>query len=77
MTIANENRIDEGNWFVRQRQEWIAETIRVFGFINREHIERKFGTSSPSASLDLQQFQTERPGAIFYNKSSKRYEAQS
>jgi hypothetical protein len=24
------------NWFQQQRQEWIAETLRVFGYINRE-----------------------------------------
>jgi len=74
VTAVNENRPTEGNWFVRHRQEWIAETLRVFGFINREHIERKFGISTPQASLDLQLFQSENPGAITYNKSSKRYE---
>lgn len=62
------------NWFVRQRQEWIAETVRVFGFINREHIERKFGISTPQASMDLRQYQDEHPGAIDYNRSAKRYE---
>lgn len=74
MSAANENRSDEGNWFARQRQEWIAETLRVFGFINREHIERKFGISTPQASMDLRQYQNERPATIFYNKSSKQYE---
>lgn len=63
-----------GKWFERQRQEWIAETIRVFGFINREHLERKFGISTPLASMDLQAFQRQQPGVIVYNKSSKRYE---
>jgi hypothetical protein len=67
--------MSECNWFVRHRQEWIAETVRVFGFINREHIERKFGISTPQASYDLSQFQSENPDAIQYNKSSKRYEA--
>lgn len=62
-------------WFFVQRQQWIAETIRVFGFINREHIEKKFGISTPQASLDLAQFQRENPDAIAYNKSAKRYEA--
>ena len=65
----------DGRWFARHRQEWIAETIRVFGFINREHIERKFGISTPQASLDLQLFQAENPDAIRYNRSAKRYEA--
>jgi hypothetical protein len=63
------------NWFVRHRQDWISETVRVFGFINREHIERKFGISTPQASLDLRQYQDENPGRIDYNRSAKRYEA--
>lgn len=62
-------------WFFQHRQEWIAEMIRIFGFINRQHIERKFGISTPQASVDLQAFQKENPGTIFYNSTSKRYEA--
>lgn len=61
------------NWFAQQRQEWIAETVRVFGFINREHIVRKFGVSTPQASMDLNEFQRARPGCIAYDKSAKRY----
>lgn len=61
----------ETNWFVRHRQDWIDETIRVFRFINREHIERKFGISTPQASMDLQLFQAENPDVIYYNKSKK------
>jgi hypothetical protein len=30
-------------WFEQQRMDWIAETLRIFGFINREHLMRKFG----------------------------------
>ena len=60
-------------WFVRHRQEWIAETLRVFGFINREHLERKFGISTPQASYDLALYMREQPGAITYNKTAKRY----
>lgn len=63
------------NWFVNHRQEWIAETVRIFGFINREHLIRKFDISHPQASGDLQRFQSERPGTIEYNRSAKRYEA--
>lgn len=65
---------DEGTWYVRHRQDWIAETIRVFGFINRQHLEIKFGISTPQASVDLQRFQSENPRAVEYNKSTKRYE---
>lgn len=64
----------EGRWFVRHRQAWIAETLRVFGFINREHIMKKFEVSLPQASNDLKQFQAERPGLMAYNSSTKRYE---
>jgi hypothetical protein len=63
------------NWAMRQRQGWIAETIRVFGFINREHIKRKFGVSTPQASADLGGFQRRNPGRIVYNVSSRRFEA--
>lgn len=63
------------NWFAEHRQEWIAETLRVFGFINREHIERKFRVSTPQASMDLRDFQHTNPNAMNYNPSTKRYEA--
>jgi hypothetical protein len=62
-------------WFRNHRQDWISETLRVFGFINRFHIEKKFGLSLPQASLDLQLFIKNHPGAIEYNKTTKRYEA--
>ena len=61
-------------WFFKHRQEWIAEILLIFGFINREHIERKFGISTPQASVDLAAYQKSHPGVIFYNQSSKRYE---
>lgn len=60
-------------WFVDQRMEWIAETLRVFGFINRCHIERKFGVSTPQASYDLREFQERNPGAMTYDRSRKMY----
>lgn len=61
-------------WCQTQRMEWIAETLRVFGFINREHLQRKFGISIPQASADLQTFCRRHPQAITYNLRSKRYE---
>lgn len=60
-------------WFEHQRQEWIWETLRVFGFIQRQHLVNKFGVSVPQASADLQRFQRERPGMMTYDKTSKRY----
>ena len=62
-------------WFQQYRMEWIAETLRVFGFINREHIIRKFGLSTPQASVDLQRFQRLHPRAMTYDASAKRYVA--
>ena len=62
------------NWFTQTRQDWIEETLYVFGFINRDHLVRKFGVSVPQASKDLQSFQRQNPGAIRYNLATKRYE---
>jgi hypothetical protein len=61
------------NWFTDQRQRWIAETVGIFGFINREHIVRKFGVSVPQASTDLRDFQRMHPKAIEYDKTAKCY----
>ena len=61
-------------WFEQHRQDWIAEVIDVFGFINRDHLVRKFGVSVPQASKDLQRFQRDNPGAMIYNVNAKRYE---
>lgn len=61
-------------WFFRQRQEWIAQMVRIYGFINREHLERKFEISTPQASADISYFQTNNPGVMEYNKSTKRFE---
>ena len=60
-------------WFEQHRQEWIAETLRVFGYINREHLERKFGISTPQASVDLRTFRRAHPGLITYDLTTKRY----
>lgn len=63
-------------WFFRQRQEWIAEMLRIYGFINREHLMKKFEISTPQASYDLRDFQIRNPGVVIYNPSTKRFEAQ-
>jgi hypothetical protein len=61
------------NWFATQRQDWIAETLRVFGFINRDHLVRKFGISIVQASADMREYQERNPGAVTYDASAKRY----
>lgn len=61
------------NWYVNHRMEWIAETLRVFGFINRDHLKRKFGISTPQASMDLNNFQRLHPGIVRYDIHQKKY----
>ena len=63
------------NWYRQHRMDWIAETLRIFGFINREHLERKFGISTPQASKDLNDFKRLHPDEIAYDLHAKRYEA--
>lgn len=62
------------NWFVEQRLEWIRESVRVFGYVNRQHVMKKFGISMPQASKDLGLFQKRFPGEASYNLSAKRFE---
>lgn len=62
------------NWFENQRIAWIAEMLHVYGFINREHLMRKFGISKPQASKDLHGFYQRSSGSVRYNMTTKRYE---
>lgn len=61
-------------WFESQRMAFIADMLHIYGFINREHVMRKFGISRPQASKDLQAFQRHSAGGMRYNLSAKRYE---
>lgn len=61
-------------WFAEQRIEWIAEMVRIYGFINREHIQKKFDVSTPQASIDLREAMKQHPNLIEYNASARRYE---
>lgn len=62
------------DWFQAHRQDWIREMIDIYGFINRDHLRRKFGISHPQASTDLREAQARWPDLMTYNASSKRYE---
>jgi len=64
-------------WFVQHRMDWIAETLHVFGFINRGHLERKFNISTPQATADLAAFSRAHPAAMTYDLSATRYVAQA
>ena len=64
------------NWFGEARLSWIKEIVEIFGFINREHIEKKFGVSVAQASMDIRAAQERWPHLFEYNKSAKQYVAQ-
>ena len=68
---------NEKRWFENYRMEWIAEMLNIFGFVNREHLMRKFGISIPQASKDLNSFRRLHPDLIAYDLSLKRYVATS
>lgn len=61
------------NWFAEQRQLWIIEMLRIYGFINREHLLLKFGISPPQASNDLRAFAQRYPDVMRYDASRKAY----
>lgn len=60
-------------WAEDYRQKWIAESIRVFGFINHRHLQRKFGISAPQAAKDFARFQRDHAGIMLYDASAKCY----
>jgi hypothetical protein len=64
-----------GRWFENQRVAFIAEMLHIYGFINREHLMRKFSISRPQASKDLTSYLHHSAGSVRYNLSTKRYEA--
>jgi hypothetical protein len=41
------------NYFWHLRQDWIAEMLEIYGYINRKHLMRKFNISEIQASKDL------------------------
>lgn len=60
-------------WFAEHRIAWIIEASSIYGYINRGHIQRKFGVSTPQASTDLKVAQQRHPGALVYDPSAKCY----
>ena len=63
------------SWFLEQRMDWIAETLSIFGFINRRHLQRKFGISTPQTSSDFREFQKRYPDRMCYDTHLKCYVA--
>jgi hypothetical protein len=60
-------------FFKRMRVEWIKEMLLIYGYVNREHVMRKFEVSVQQSSHDLKSAAQEHP-AMQYNWSTKRYE---
>lgn len=60
-------------WFVEKRIAWIKESIEIFGYVNREHIRKKFIVSAQQASADLQEVMKRWPDLMEYDSSRKRY----
>lgn len=72
--LFDSNSVMTMTWYTEHRQEWIKEMMYVYGFINREHLVRKFAISVLQASHDLNAYMRFNPGHIVYNKATKRYE---
>jgi len=66
--------VKKRDWFVEHRQQWIMEMLDIYGFINRNHLMKKFGVSTAQAAVDFRDLQDRYPDAMIYNESSKRYE---
>ena len=62
-------------WAERKRHEFILDHIQEHAEINRSDIMREFGVSVAQASIDLRKFQVSLPGALVYDKTSKKYVA--
>lgn len=61
------------NWYGEQRQAWIKEMLRIYGFINRSHIVEKFGCSAQLAGNDLTAFQEVNADWVRYDNRRKAY----
>lgn len=75
LLIYVEMKGSEMTWFATHRQEWIKEMLTVYGFINRQHLQRQFGISSAQAALDFRAFQDTNTDVMHYDASEKTYRA--
>ena len=60
-------------WFVEARLAWIKEMIEIFGFINRDHVTKKFGVTKQVASKDFGEVAKRWPELMRYDATGKRY----
>lgn len=72
--MGNSNRREQ--WAGRERLLFIERVAWWRGVVNRNDLRELFGISAAQASADLQSYLELNPGALVYNLSRKRYEAQ-
>ena len=61
------------NWYAKQRYNWINESLRIYGFINRAHVVEKFGCSNAQAGNDLRLFARENADWVQYDNCRRTY----
>ena len=61
-------------YFINLQLEWMHESLRVYGYINRSHLMTKYGQSNANSALDLKAFHERYPGFCKYNTVTMRYE---
>jgi hypothetical protein len=61
------------SWAEEQRQLWIFEMLHIYGYINRQHLMKKFRISMPQASKDLNRFVKLHPNTGKYDVNRKCY----
>lgn len=47
--------------------------LRIYGFITRGHLQRKFGISQAQAAIDFRTFNDANPDAMKYDNRKKVY----
>ncbi|MEM7301899.1 MAG: hypothetical protein AAF468_12505 [Pseudomonadota bacterium] len=62
-----------GQYFQRMRMDWIAEMLRIYGFINRGHLAKKFEISIQQAANDFADFKRQNPNAMHFCTKRKAY----
>ncbi len=61
------------SWAQEQRLDFIEEMVRLYGFINRAHLVKKFRISTAQAAGDFRLFLKLNHGFIVYDKQAKHY----
>lgn len=60
-------------YFEQLRQAWIVEMVGIYGFINRDHVVKKFGVTTQVVSSDFNKVRDKYPDLMYYDPSEKCY----